>query len=159
MKVEFYLKHEKCDLYAEKLDYLGHMINECGVHADTDKMARICEWRKPCNLNEVQQFVGLIEYLAQFMSDVSAYTTPLTGIQRNGHPFLWQEIHDQCFQAIKDLACKYPILRLINPALDEPIWLICDASLYGVGTLYGQGELEDMPPSWVHVEETNRRPT
>ena len=41
---------------------------------------------------------------------------------------------------IKDLACKYPILRLINPALDETIWLICDASLYGVGALYGQGE-------------------
>ena len=41
---------------------------------------------------------------------------------------------------IKDLACKYPILRPINPASDELIWLICDASLYGVGTLYRQGE-------------------
>ena len=79
MKAEFYLEHEKCDLYAEQLDCLGHMIDERGVHADTDKMARIHEWRKPRNLNEVQQFVGLIEYLAQFMPDVSAYTTPLTG--------------------------------------------------------------------------------
>jgi len=89
MKAEFYLKCEKCDLYTEKLDCLGHMINEHGVHADTDKMARICEWRKPRNLNEVQRFVGLVEYLAQFMPDVSAYTTLLTGIQGNGHPFLW----------------------------------------------------------------------
>jgi len=53
-KAEFYLKHEKCDLYAEKLDCLGQMIDERGVHADTDKMARIREWRKPRNLNEVQ---------------------------------------------------------------------------------------------------------
>jgi len=139
-KVEFYLEREKCDLYAEKLDCLGHMINEHGVHTDTDKMARIRKWRKPRNLNKVQQFVGLVEYLAQFMPDVLAYTTPLMGIQRNGHPFLWREIDDQYFQAIKDLACKYLILRLINPASDEPIWLICDASLYGVGALYGQGE-------------------
>ena len=72
-KVEFYLEREKCDLYAEKLDCLGHMIDECGVHADTDKVARICEWRKPRNLNEVQRFVGLIEYLAQFMPDMLAY--------------------------------------------------------------------------------------
>jgi len=89
MKAEFYLKREKSDLYAEKLDCLGHMIDEHGVHADTDKMARICKWRKPRNLNEVQRFVGLVEYLAQFMPDMSAYTTPLMGIQRNGHPFLW----------------------------------------------------------------------
>ena len=137
---EFYLEHDKCDLYTEKLDCLGHMIDERGIHADTDKMARVCEWRTPRNLTEVQRFVGLVEYLAQFMPDVSAYTTPLTGIQRNGHTFLWREIHDRCFQAIKDLACKYPILRPINPTLNELIWLICDASLYRVGALYGQGE-------------------
>jgi len=140
MKAEFYLKCEKCDLYTEKLDCLRHMIDEHGVHADTDKMARIHEWKKPRNLNEVQQFVGLVEYLAQFMPDMSAYTTLLMGIQRNGHPFLWREIHDRCFQAIKDLACKYLILRPINPASDELIWLICNASLYRVGTLYRQGE-------------------
>ena len=135
---EFYLERDKCDLYAEKLDCLGHMINEHGIHADTDKMVRVCEWRTACNLTEVQWFVGLVEYLAQFMPDVSAYTTLLTGIQRNGHTFLWRDIHDCCFQAIKDLACKYPILRPINPTLNELIWLICDASLYRVGALYGQ---------------------
>ena len=53
-KVEFYLTHEKCNLYAEKLNCLGHMINENGVHTDTDKMVRIHEWRKPHNLNKVQ---------------------------------------------------------------------------------------------------------
>jgi hypothetical protein len=73
------------------------------------------------------------------MPDVLAYTTPLTGIQRNRHPFQWREIHDHCFQMIKDLACKYPILKPIDPRWTEPIWLVCDASLYGVGALYGQG--------------------
>ena len=136
-KAEFYLERDKCDLYAVRLDCLRHMINKHGVHADTDKMARICEWRTPRNLTEIQWFIRLVEYLAQFMPDVLAYTTPLTSIQRNGHTFLWREIHDHCFQVIKDLACKYPILRLINLASSEPIWLICDASLYGVGMLYG----------------------
>jgi len=82
-KAEFYLECEKCNLYAEKLDCLRHMIDECGIHTDTDKMARIRKWRKPHNLNKVQRSVGLIEYLAQFMPDVLAYTTLLTGIQRN----------------------------------------------------------------------------
>ncbi|KIK12982.1 hypothetical protein PISMIDRAFT_18316 [Pisolithus microcarpus 441] len=142
VKADFYLERDKVDLFAEKLDCLGHIIDDRGVHADEDKMACICNWRKPTNLNEIQRFVGLVEYLAPFMPDVSAYTTPLMGIQRNGHPFLWREIHDRCFQVIKDLACKYPILQPIDPRSDEPIWLICDTSLYSIGALYSQG------PTW-----------
>ena len=56
-------------------------------------------------MNEVQKFMGLVEYLAQFMLDISAYIMPLTEIQRNGHPFQWRDIHKTCFQTIKVLAC------------------------------------------------------
>ena len=141
-KFGFYLEIDKCDLYAERMDCLGHIIDNDGVHADADKMSRIRNRRTPRNLNEVQKFVGLVEYLAQFMPDISAYTMLLTGIQRNGHPFQWRDIHETCFQTIKALACKYLILRPIDPSKPKPIWLICDASLYGVRSLYGQG------PEW-----------
>ena len=43
---------------------------------------------------------------------------------------------------IKHLACKAPILCLIDSSKDETIWVICDESIYGVGALYGQG------PEW-----------
>ena len=88
-KAEFYLEHDKCNLYTVRLDCLGHMIDKRGIHADTDKMAGIRKWRTPCNLTKIQRFIRLVEYLAQFMPDVSAYTTLLTSIQRNGHTFLW----------------------------------------------------------------------
>ena len=102
-------------------------------------MSQICSWRMPKFLNEVQHFVGLVKYLAQFMPEVSAYATPLTEIQRNGHPFKWREVHDRCFQMIKDLACLYPILKPIDLRKEEPMWLVCNTSLYGVSALYGQG--------------------
>ena len=141
-KFSFYLEINKCDLYAERMDCLGHIIDNDGIHTNVEKMSRIRGWRTPWNLNEVQKFVGLVEYLAQFMPDISAYTMLLTGIQRNGHPFQWRDIHETCFQTIKVLACKYPILRPIDPLKLEPIWLICDTLLYGIGSLYGQG------PKW-----------
>ena len=50
-------------------------------------------WRMPKSMNEVQCFVGLVKYLAQFMPEVSVYAMPLTGIQRNRHPFKWKEVH------------------------------------------------------------------
>lgn len=141
-KAQLYLEESKLDLYSKRMDCLGHIIDDRGIHADADKMARVREWRTPRNKHDVQRFLGLVTYLAHFMPDVSAYTGPLASIQRNGHPFLWKPIHQKCMDNIKQLACKTPILRPIDPRSDEPIWVICDASASGVGAVYGQG------PNW-----------
>ena len=65
-KFQFYLKEEKCELYAEQVDCLGHMINHRGLHADADKMSRIRNWRQPRNYNDIQKFVRLVQYVAHF---------------------------------------------------------------------------------------------
>nr|GAT56033.1 predicted protein [Mycena chlorophos] len=159
---EFYLKREKVDLYAEHLECLGAIIDDQGIHADADKMHRIREWRTPRNYNDVQRFLGLIQYLAPFLPDVTAFTSPLAGMCRNGASFLWNPIHDSplagmchngasflwnpmhdsCFETIKAICCRTPVLKPIDPRNDEPIWVICDASVSGVGAMYGQG------PTW-----------
>jgi len=41
---ELYLREEKCELFAAKVNCLGHMIDEKGLHADTNKMAKIHDW-------------------------------------------------------------------------------------------------------------------
>ena len=35
-----------------------------------------------------------------------------------------------------------PVLQPIDPRLDDPIWVICDVSVSGLGATYGQG------PTW-----------
>ena len=51
---KLYLREEKCELFAAKVNCLGHMIDEKGLHMDTDKMAKIHDWnnhprgRKTC---------------------------------------------------------------------------------------------------------------
>ena len=40
-KYELYLKEEKCKLYTERVECLGHIIDKKGLHVDSDKMARI----------------------------------------------------------------------------------------------------------------------
>ena len=84
---------------------------------------------------EVLQFIGLVKYLAHFMPDVSGYTSPLESICGNGQPFYWKPLHQACFQCIKDLARKTPILLPIDVKINESIWVISDASSYGAGAL------------------------
>jgi len=40
---------------------------------------------------------------------------------------------------IKYICCKTPVLVPVNHDKDDPIWVICDASVTGVGAMYGQG--------------------
>jgi hypothetical protein len=116
------------------------MIDEKGLHADGNKMAKIREWNRPRNFNDVQRFLGLVQYLAHFLPDIMAYTGPLADMTMNGTPFYWKLLHEKCFQMIKTICCRMPVLRPIDSMKDEPIWVICDASVYGVGAMYGQGE-------------------
>ena len=139
-EVKLYLSKAKCDLYSKRMDCLGHIIDDRGLHADADKMERIRSWRPPRSYHEVQRFLGLVNYLAPFMPDVTGYTTPLSDMEHNDRPFVWRPLHQTCFERIKEKACRTPILRPIDPRKPEPIWLICDASIYGLGALYGQGE-------------------
>lgn len=137
-----FLKSSKCDLYSTRMDCLGHIIDDRGLHADADKMARVRDWRTPRNFNDVQRFLGLVQYLAPFMPNVSTFTSPLSSMTKNGRLFEWRPLHQHCFDSIKYLACKAPILKPIDPRTGEPIWVICDASTSGIGALYGQG------PEW-----------
>jgi hypothetical protein len=113
-KAQLYLEESKLDLYSKKMDCLGHIIDDRGIHADADKMARVHKWRTPRNKHDVQRFLGLVQYL----------------------------VHQACMDNIKTLACKTPILRPIDSSIDEPIWVICDASASGICAVYGQG------PTW-----------
>jgi hypothetical protein len=141
-KHEFYLHKDKCELFADSIDCLEHRIDDKGLHTDTNKMAKIREWNTPHNINDIQRFLGLVQYLAHFLPDITVYTSPLANIMANGTPFSWRPLQEKCFQMIKTICCQTPILCLIDHKKDEPIWIICDASAYGIGAMYGQG------PNW-----------
>ena len=139
---KLFLSKSKLDLYSSNMECLGHHIDDQGLHADSDKLSRIRDWRPMRSLNEVQRFLGLVQYLAHFLPDVSAFTSPLESICKNGQSFQWRPIHQACLDRIKALANKTPILKPIDPKSNEPIWVITDASVYGIGAMYGQG------PDW-----------
>ena len=73
--------------------------------------------------------------ISHFLPDISAYTGPLTRMTMNGTSFYWKPRHEKCLQMIKVMCCQMPVLHLIQPMKDEPIWVICNTSVYGVGAM------------------------
>ncbi len=130
------------------MDCLGQVITNVGIQACTDKMQKIWDWQQPHNYHDIQQFLGLIQYLVHFLPDITAYTSPLSTCTCNSKPFVWTPLLDKCFESIKTLTCRAPILKPIDASRPETIWVICDSSKSGVGALYGQG------PDWQSCRPT-----
>ena len=101
-ELHFYLSRWKLDLFSDKTNCLGHVIDNNGIHTELDKMWRIREWRIPQNYNEVQKFLGLVQYLTLYMPDIMAYTTLLSGLAQNNQTFQWTPLLDKCFQSISN---------------------------------------------------------
>ena len=72
-EAQLYLSQDKVNLDSERMDCLSHIIANAGIHACIDKMQKIRDWRQPHNFHEVQRFLRLMQYLAHFMPDVTAY--------------------------------------------------------------------------------------
>ena len=109
-KNSLYLKWSKCDLYVNKVDCLGHIIDDNGIHADMGKLHHILEWRMPQNYNKIQCFVGLLNYLGNFLPDLTTYTGPVMAMTQNGAPFFWRPIHQKCFDMAKYICWKTPVI-------------------------------------------------
>ena len=87
----------------------------------------------PRSINEAQRFLRLVQYIGQ-------YTGPLASLCSEMQMFHWRPLHDKCMEMIKALVCKMSTLWLIDALVKEPIWLICNASVSGVGAMYSQGK-------------------
>jgi hypothetical protein len=76
------------------------------------------------------------------MLDISAFTSPLSGMSHM-KVWMWGPLHKKCFVGLKSIACKSPILKPIDykkaKQVGEHIFLICDASISGIGAYYSQG--------------------
>lgn len=57
-------------------------------------------------------------------------------------------LHQMCFENIKQLVAKAPHVAAYDLQHDDPLWIICDASISGIGCMYGQG------PTWQKCRPT-----
>ena len=65
---------------------------------------------------------------------------PLSGAAHNNRAFQWTPLLDKCFESIKALAARAPILKRVDFSNNEPVWVITDGSKTGVGAVYATAE-------------------
>ncbi|GJU78162.1 putative reverse transcriptase domain-containing protein [Tanacetum coccineum] len=61
-KEELYAKFSKCEFWIPKVQFLGHVIDNKGIHVDPAKIESVKDWASPKTPTEIRQFLGLAGY-------------------------------------------------------------------------------------------------
>ncbi|GJV37833.1 putative nucleotidyltransferase, ribonuclease H [Tanacetum coccineum] len=137
-KEKLYAKFSKCDFWIHIVQFLGHLINNQGLHVDPAKIEAVKNWTSPATPTEVRQFLGLAGYYRRFIEGFSKIAKPLTKLTQKNKSYIWGEEQESAFQLLKQKLCEAPILAL--PEGNDNFVVYCDASLQGLGAVLMQRE-------------------
>ncbi|KAK9513169.1 hypothetical protein VZT92_026728 [Zoarces viviparus] len=127
------VKRSKCEFGKTRVEYLGHVLDEQGIHPSKDKVRAIQEAPAPTNVKELQAFLGLFNYYGRFVPQQSTVLAPLYRLLRGQVIWKWTEVEQVAFVKCKELLTSDWVLAHYDPSL--PLTLACDASAYGIGAV------------------------
>ena len=80
------------------IKFFGNIYSAEGVKADPGKVKAITEMRPPETKSEVKSFLGMVNYLQQFIPRLSEHTQLLRSLERKGVHFAWSVEHQQSLE-------------------------------------------------------------
>ena len=116
------------------------------MHPDPKKVQGITEMTAPMDKQQLQSFLGMVNYMGTFIPNLSHHTEPLRAMLKKDNIFHWEEQQTWSFQQIKTLIAKANNTLLRYYDMNLPVTVQVDASLRGLGTcLIQKHNREDQP--------------
>ena len=129
----FRLKEDKCVFLTHSVEYLGHLVDQEGIHPLPSKVAAIVQAPKPTNVRELRSFLGLVNYYGKFIPNLATIIHPLNKLLQTDRRWKWSEECAEAFRLAKKQLTSSQLLTHYDPSL--PIQMAADASAYGVGAV------------------------
>lgn len=127
------VKKEKCSFFQTELQYLGHVISAAGVSTTPDKIEALLKASAPTGKQQLQSFLGIVNYYGKFVPRLSTLASPLYKLLKRDQPWIWDKSCQGAFEEIKNALVSSSVLAHYDP--DKPLQVACDASQYGVGAV------------------------
>jgi transposase InsO family protein len=114
--------------------YVGHTVNEHGLHFKREKLDSVLNFPKPVFSKQLKSFVSLASYFRDHVRNHATRVQPLFELlksyERNKR-IVWTEASEAAFDDIRRAIHECPRLFFMDDV--SPIILYTDASDYGIG--------------------------
>lgn len=154
------LNKSKCQIRTSKIRYLGHIISEEGLKPDDEKERAIVQMPPPENKQALMGFMDMVQYLSQFIPNVSDVSNPLRKLLEDDVQWHWEEEQRESFIKKKNLLTNAPALKFFD--VQKPVTLSVDTSSEGIGAVilqdnkpvaYGSRAFTDAQKRYAQIEK------
>ena len=98
--------------------FFGGSLTPAGYKMHPKKVQAITGMKPPENLQDLQSFLGLVNYLNRFSPALADLTAPPRALCKKDTLFTWESSQQAAFEAIKKEITNAPVLHtLIGPKL------------------------------------------
>jgi len=105
----FLLKANMCELFQEKVIYLGHVLCKEGLKMERTKINRIIHWPEPKSVRELKSWLGFVGYYQYFIPNFARLCSPFYMLRHKNQPYRWTE------------ECRTPFKKLQAAVTPEPV--------------------------------------
>ncbi|KAG1959630.1 hypothetical protein F2P79_005884 [Pimephales promelas] len=127
------LKRSKCSFMEKEVTFLGHKVDETGLHPVPEKVTALQNAPAPKNVTELKAYLGLLNYYNKFLPNLSTILAPVHKLLRKDEKWNWEGEQEAAFAQSKEMINSVQVLVHYDPQKD--VILSCDASPYGLGAV------------------------
>ena len=109
------MKLSKCHFFSKEIQYLGHILSTTGIHPLPSKIQAIQQMQPPNTPQQVQSFLGLVQFYRKFIKNFAKIAKLLTLLTRQQIKFDWTPSHHTAFLTLKEAIIQAPKLCYPNP--------------------------------------------
>ena len=126
------LNYDKCIVKTRSCSFFsGNIYTPEGIKPDPSKIDAIKRMEAQSTKQELQSFLGMVNYLSSYIHHMSHLTSNLRNLLKKDSLFQWTETHQADFQMLKKAINKDVNLQYFDPK--KQVVLQVDASQVGLG--------------------------
>ena len=134
-KYQLKLNPTKCTFGVKSGKLLGFIVSQKGIKIDPEKVKAILEMPEPCTEKQVRGFLGRLNYIARFISQLTPTCEPIFKLLRKNQAVLWNSDRQEAFEKIKQSLANPPVL--MPPVIGRPLFLYMTVLDESMGCVLG----------------------
>jgi len=135
-KYQLRLNPAKCTFGVKSRKLMGFIVSQRGIKVDPEKVKAILEMPEPRTEKQVRGFLGCLNYIARFISQITAICEPLFKLLHKNQSIHGNKDCQEAFGKIKQCLMNPPVF--MPPVPGRPLILYMTILDESMGCMLGQ---------------------